>query len=107
MEITEPTDNVADLNPVFWREGFMQIQSLLSPWHAMLDERKFGLSVDRVANLNPKVIATAHGPVITGDQIGQVLDLSRLMPNAPVAEMPGQAVLEEIVASMTGVQKAA
>lgn len=98
--VLELVDNVSDLPAEMWRETQMMFSSMLSPWHTVADPVKFGSSVDRVTDLEPQVLVGSHGPMITGDHIDIALERMRELPDAPLAEMPGQPVLDEIVAML-------
>jgi hypothetical protein len=74
---------------------------LLSPWHQWLDPARYGVHIDRVRSLGASVVASAHGPALHGQQIGTALDLLGRLPDLPAAPVPGQDVLEAIVASFT------
>jgi len=100
--VLQPTDNVADLDPEFWAQGFTMAHSLISPWHAMLDQRKFNRQVDRIAELDLSAVASAHAPITSGKQIDEALAMFRTLPSVELAPLPGQAELEAILASMSG-----
>jgi hypothetical protein len=46
------------------------------------------------------VVASAHGPVLTGDRIADGLDRCRALAGAPITPPPGQPVLDELVAHL-------
>ena len=45
-------------------------------------------------------VATAHGPVLTGDAIREAFDVVRDLAGKPIIPGPGQEVLDEIVAQV-------
>lgn len=92
--------DVADMPPGFFDEAFLQFQSMLSPWHQWLDEARFGAHVDKVAVLDPAVVAGAHAVTLRGDQVAQAVELLRRLPTAPPAVLPGQADLEAMLAAV-------
>ena len=100
--VLEPADDTGEMDPEFWRQGLWQFHSLLSPWHAMVDEAKFQKEVDRVAQLELRVVASAHTPPVTGRRIDEAITVLRQLPTAELAPMPGQAELEAMVAEMSG-----
>jgi flavorubredoxin len=93
-------EDVSELDTEFWTQGFYMCQSMLAPWHTMVDAWQFGKAVNRVAELSPRVIAAAHTPLITGDHVSQALDLMRDLPNRPAAQMPTHADLEGMIAGL-------
>ncbi|MDQ3896795.1 MAG: MBL fold metallo-hydrolase [Actinomycetota bacterium] len=97
---SEITD-VAELDRDVYRAGFLQMNRLLSPWHRWLDGAKYGSHLARVRSLRSSVVASAHGPALKGDQIGTALDLLAQLPDLPAAPVPGQEVLEALVAFIT------
>jgi len=94
-------ENVADLDPGFWEEGFSLVNRMNSPWHSLVDPVKFGAEVARVERLEVTTIASGHSPVISGSNVSEALFKMRQMPFAEPAPLPGQAELEAIVAQMT------
>jgi flavorubredoxin len=97
---SEITD-VAEIPRRAYEAGFLQMNRLLSPWHQWLDAGRYGIHIDRVRGLGASVVASAHGPALRGDQIATALDLLGRLPHLPAAPVPGQEVLEAIVASFT------
>jgi flavorubredoxin len=80
--VTEAVDSVADLAPEQWHEASTTYSSSLSPWHAVADVDRFGSLVDRIGRLEPRVIASAHGPVLLGSSIETALDSMRQLPGS-------------------------
>jgi flavorubredoxin len=78
--VTEAVDSVADLPPELWHEASITYSSRLCPWHAVADVDRFGSWVGRIARLEPRVIASAHGPVLLGPSIETALDRMRQLP---------------------------
>jgi flavorubredoxin len=69
-------DDVADLDDDVWVEGFTAFHLLLSPWIRDVDPIRWRQAVGRIATLGATTIASAHGPVIRGPQVGRALDLA-------------------------------
>ena len=95
--------SVEDLPPAMYDETFALFNSLVSPWHQWLDRDVYRQHADSVQALAPRVVASAHGPVLTGDAIGDAFDRVRAMAGAPIVEPPGQPALDEILASLVAV----
>ena len=93
--------DVADVPTELYAETFRLFNSMVSPWHRWLDPERYGRHVDAVRALRPVTVASAHGPVLTGDAIGDAFDRVRAMAGAPIAEPPGQETLDETIAAAT------
>jgi flavorubredoxin len=100
-------ENVTDLDEEFWKMGFHMFQSAVSPWHTMLDPVKYNKHVDRVAELDLQVVAGGHSPLTTGPQIRKAIEMLRQLPFQPEAQLPGQDVLDMILAQITAAPVAA
>jgi flavorubredoxin len=98
--VLKANEDVNELDTEFWTQSFFMAQSMLSPWHTMMDEAKFNKAVDRIAELNLNAIAAAHTPIVSGNRITEALDLLRQLPSRPEAQLPGQADLEQMIARM-------
>ncbi|HWH34697.1 MAG TPA: MBL fold metallo-hydrolase [Acidimicrobiales bacterium] len=99
--VTHEVSDIDELDPGFWREGFLQMQRVLSPWHQWLDAERYGRHLRQVGALEAAVVATAHGPALRGAQIASAFSLLSELPHLPVAPLPGQADLDAAVAAMT------
>ncbi|HVL85048.1 MAG TPA: MBL fold metallo-hydrolase [Pseudonocardia sp.] len=91
----------ADVPQDLYDETFPLFNSLVSPWHQFLDPVRYSRHVDTVARLGATTIASAHGPVLTGDAITDAFDRVRALAGTPRIMGPGQAVLDELVAAAT------
>jgi flavorubredoxin len=98
--VSAPTENVRELHPEEWRQGFRTFSMAISPWISMVDESKYAAAINRVAELDIKVISSAHTPPITGCYVKSAIDMMFDLPSAPAAQLPGQADLEAILRSM-------
>lgn len=94
--------DVRDVPAELYDETFAQFNSLISPWHQWLDPVRYGQHVDSVARLAPSVVASAHGPVHTGDAITDAFDRVRRLAGAPRLMGPGQDLLDELIAGVLG-----
>lgn len=72
-----------DVPQDLYDETFPLFNSLVSPWHQFLDPVRYGRHVDSVAALRPEVVATAHGPVLTGAAIPDAFDRVRALAGQP------------------------
>jgi flavorubredoxin len=97
---TGTVHHVEDLPRDLYEETFHLFNSMVSPWHQFLDPVRYGRHVDSVQALGPKAVASAHGPILTGDEIGRAFDRVRGMAGQPIMAPPGQEVLDQLVASL-------
>jgi flavorubredoxin len=91
--------HVEDIPPAMYDETFRMVNSLVSPWHQWLDPERYARHVDSVELLRPEVVATAHGPVLTGTAIADAFDRVRDLAGRPIEPRPGQALLDELLAT--------
>src|SRR4051795_5103605 len=78
-------------------ESMPAMNSLVSPWHQWLDPAAYRRHVDDVEALGVLAVASAHGPVLTGDAIRQAFDVVRELAGRPIIPGPGQDLLDELV----------
>jgi flavorubredoxin len=98
--LPDPNAAIADLDPEFWRFGMTLFSfGAVSPWLTMVDQAKFGKSVDVVQSLGIKTIAGCHTPVLEGPLITQALDTTRAFPSVVPPPLPDQSVLDQIIAA--------
>ena len=91
---------IADLDQDFWEFGLMLFAlGAVSPWITMTDPVKFGKHVDRSQNLDITTMAACHSPVIEGPFIAKAFDRLRQLPTLDLPELPGQSILDQIVAA--------
>ena len=90
-----------DLPKELYDESFMFFNSLISPWHQFLDPVRYNRHVDTVEALKPRAVASAHGPILVGDQIHDAFDRVRALAGEPRIAPPGQEALDEILAAVT------
>lgn len=96
----EAVFDVNELAPDFVDEQMPAMQSLVSPWHAWLDRNAYTDHVDAVEALGVLTVATAHGPVLTGEAIPRAFDSARAIAGQPIIPGPGQEALDALVAEI-------
>lgn len=99
--LTSPVTEATELDRGFWTETFLEVHSILTPWHAFLDVAKFDAHVDRTAALDASVIASAHGPVLRDSMVKEGIELVRQLARMPLRAVPGQGQLDAILAAMS------
>ncbi|WP_214111152.1 MBL fold metallo-hydrolase [Acrocarpospora catenulata] len=98
--VPEVVHHAQDVPSDLYNESFAMLNSLISPWHQWLDPIRYGHHIDSVEAHRPAVVATAHGPVLTGPAIHDAFDQVRDMAGQPVTDRPRQSVLEELLADL-------
>lgn len=98
--IAEPVADVAELDPAFWQEWFVVFNRTNSPWSALADPRRFAQQVERVDRLGASVLASAHGPLITGRHVAAAHDMMRQIAGGEAPPPPTQADLDNMLAAL-------
>ena len=97
--LTPGSLDVHELDPAFVAEMLPAMNSAVSPWHQWLDPEAYRYHVDEVEALGVLVVASAHGPVMTGGAIHSAFDSVRALAGRPYIPTPGQELLDELVAT--------
>ena len=105
--ITHPVTNADQLDPDFWAESVLHEGRAATGWHALLDPAKFERHVQRSGRLHPRVVASAHGPVLSGQKVDQAYELVRQMAHLEPVSQPGEETLELMVAAIAALHPAA
>jgi flavorubredoxin len=95
----EPVEDAADVSADAYRDGFLAVASLVSPWHQWLDEQKYLRHVDRVMSLPIQVVASGHGPAIYASIIPTASALLRRVPTMDVYPELTQRDLEAMLSA--------
>jgi hypothetical protein len=98
----QPVRDVAELDTSFWTEGIATFNQYVSPWLALVDDRRYQATVDRIEALRPSVIAACHTPAIHGGHVAGAIEVTRRTPSMTVAAQPDQAVLDQIQHTLAG-----
>ncbi|MEI8057279.1 MAG: MBL fold metallo-hydrolase [Actinomycetes bacterium] len=98
--IPDPTMDLHELDHDEWIGG-MGIGAFdgVAAWLPYVDPVKFNQAIDRVADLKPSVIASAHSPALRDTLIDQAFEQLRRLPFMEAPLPPGQSVLDEIIAA--------
>ena len=94
----QSTDDVAEKDLV---QGMAGWASLDNPWVHMVKPGEFRQALDRIRQLAPKMILSAHLPPATG-KTEQFLDLLAAVPPATPSIAPNQSALVQILAQTSG-----
>lgn len=90
----------ADVPADQWRRGFVDFQQWHSPWLTGLEARWWNGTVDRFAARPLRAIASAHGPILRGEQIGMATDLLRELPELPIGSALDDTTLDGLLAAL-------
>ena len=99
--IPSPARNADDLTDGDLAQGMIRWESADSPWAHMVDPGVFSKALDRIRQLAPKMIFSAHLPPARG-KTGQFLELVARVPASTPFVTPNQTALEQILAEMRG-----
>jgi flavorubredoxin len=105
--LTHEVTNINELDETFWREGFLQFQRMVSPWHQWLDPTRYAAHVDKVRKLGALKVTNGHGPTLVGSQIQAGCDLMVQIPNMEAAPLPTQSDLDAMLAALGATPAAA
>ncbi len=92
------TDDVAEGDLA---QGMASWASLDNPWVHMVKPSEFSQAVDRIRQIAPKIILSAHLPPATG-KTEQFLELLVTVPPSTPSIAPNQTALEQILAQEKG-----
>jgi hypothetical protein len=94
---TGAVHRVQELPRELVEESMPALNSLVSPWHQWLDPAAYRRHVDEVEALGALAVASAHGPILSGDAIQDAFDVVRALAGRPIIPAPGQELLDELV----------
>ncbi|RPI20787.1 MAG: MBL fold metallo-hydrolase [Actinobacteria bacterium] len=98
--VTHEVTDVTELDPGFYRDAFVSLQRMISPWLRWVDPARYRTILDRVAGLGATTLASAHGVTLRGRQIDSALDLMTELPYLPPYEWPVQADLDVLLTTV-------
>lgn len=99
--IPSPAQSVDDIAEGVLAQGMAGWASLDNPWVHMVKPSLFDQALDRIRQIAPKAIFSAHLPPATG-KTGQFLDLLATVPPSTPSIAPNQAALEQMLGLMSG-----
>jgi flavorubredoxin len=99
--IPSPAKNANDIPERNLAEGMISWASANSPWVHMVEPGVFSQSLDRIRQMAPKMILSAHLPPVKGKN-EQLLELLARVPNSTPFVAPNQTALEQILAQIRG-----
>jgi flavorubredoxin len=96
-----PAQNADDVKEGDLAQGMISWASADSPWVHMIEPREFSRALDRIHQIAPKMIFSAHLPPARG-KTEQFLELLATVPTSTPFVAPNQKTLEQILAQMRG-----
>ena len=101
-----PTPFAEELDADVLAGGFMLFQEALSPWVRLAQRDRWHAVVAELEALGIWSIASTHGPAFRGWMVDEAFSLLHGLPDAAPMQLPGQSVLDEVVAGILGQQAA-
>jgi flavorubredoxin len=97
--IPSPAHDAEDIAETDLAQGMINWASADSPWVHMVETGKFSQALDKIRQIGPKMILSAHLPPARG-KTGQFLDLLEKLPASTPFVTPDQKALQQILAQM-------
>jgi flavorubredoxin len=99
--IPSPAQNADDVSEGDLAQGMISWASADSPWVHMVEPNTIGQALDRIRQMDPKMILSAHLPPALG-KTKHLLELLARVRTSPPFVAPNQTALEQILAQMRG-----
>lgn len=99
--IPTPARNADDITEGDMAQGMISWASADSPWVHMVEPSKFSQALDRIRQIAPKMIFSAHLPPARG-KTEHLLELLATVPTSTPFVTPDQTALEQILAQTKG-----
>jgi flavorubredoxin len=94
--IPAPAQDVEEISETDLSQGMIGWASADSPWVHMVDADKFTQALDKIRQIAPKIIFSAHLPVAR-EMTNQLLEILKNLPVATPFVTPDQSALELIL----------
>jgi len=95
----ERTDIPDDL----YEFSFPLMNAWNTPWLEWVDVDRYTAMVQQSRTLRPDIVVSAHGPVLRREQVDDAFDRTIALAAQPVPETPGQAMLDQLLASVNNI----
>jgi len=99
--IPEPAKDAGDIIEADLAQGLVTWASADSPWVHMVEPGKFKKALDKVRQMSPKMVLSAHLPPAR-EMTEQLLDRIENLPSSTPFITPDQTALKQILAQMGG-----
>jgi len=99
--MSEPEENAAGIGTENLREGMVTWATVDAPWLHIVEKTLFAESLDRIREISPKLILSAHLPAAC-DMTEELLENLGAVPAAKPFIGPDQKALEAMLKTMSG-----
>lgn len=99
--VPSPLQNVDELTEEELTHSMITWAGADSPWIHMVDRKKFSQTLDKIRQLDPKMILSSHMPQAQG-KTELFLDLLEKVPSSDPFVAPDQVALEQLLIQMKG-----
>ena len=99
--ISAPVQDADNIEESDLAKGMILWARVDNPWIHIFDLNKFSQKLDKIRQMNPKMILSSHLPPVRG-KLEQFLKILADVPASEPFIPPNQAALEEILAQMRG-----
>lgn len=94
-----PVLEADDADPELFDATFDALNTWNTPWLEWVEAGRFGEHLRRTASLPLTAVASSHGPVLRGQRIADAFERAAALAGRPVVPTPGQAMLDELLAT--------
>jgi flavorubredoxin len=95
--VPEVVHEAADVPSELWNDSFAVLNSWNTPWLEWVDVERFAAHVQTTAGLPLDAVASAHGPVLRGEQIADSFARTLDLATQPAVPKPGSELLDAMV----------
>lgn len=99
--MSKPVENAAEMGPEKLQEGLVTWATVDAPWLHIVDRVLFAKTLDRIREICPKLILSAHLPAAR-DMTEELLGYLGTVPAAQPFVGPDQQALEAMLKRLTG-----
>ena len=99
--IPTPVQDADDVPRGDLTQGMMSWASADSPWVHMVESKRFSQALDKIRQLAPKMVFSAHLAPARG-KTAKLLDLLEMLPTSTPFVTPNQTALEQILEQVRG-----
>jgi flavorubredoxin len=89
--IPEVTQDVGDIAPADYAQGFGIFNYANHPWSVLVDRAKFDVQLEAIRRLDPAVIASCHSPMARGRTAEHLAAMARIPDSEPLPGPDQQA----------------
>ncbi|MCU1377104.1 MAG: putative flavodoxin [Acidimicrobiales bacterium] len=88
-----------DVDPALYDQSFAMFNSWNTPWLEWVDVDRFAAHVQTTLDLPLELVASAHGPVHRGPRVADAFRRTLDLAAQPAVPMPGQELLDLVLAA--------